>query len=229
MENSSKRPVIGTLWNSIQTRISRPEPGAGCRPYRHAARRSHAHARSATRTRREEMRRADSLQIRGGGVRIDSPSPYGLDGLTDYGPHPVYQTKWLKWGLEKLGMEEESARWAIPEIEDSYDHLFWWAYNDIRLNPDKRYFGHTENYPYLTWAENHALGLPPPLDLLGDRFPMTWEREASQARYLNMEILDPELRKQHSSPPHTWHGAEAFLYLILSAMPGDRLPTDAGA
>ena len=43
---------------------------------------------------------------------------------------------------------------------------------------------------------------------------MTWEIQASQARYSGMAEVDPVFVEQKTSVPHTWHAAEVFLYLL---------------
>ncbi|HOF89925.1 MAG TPA: hypothetical protein PLZ36_17755, partial [Armatimonadota bacterium] len=45
-----------------------------------------------------------------------------LRGLSDYAEHPVYQTKWLKYGLQHLGLDDP---YRIPAEYDSYSALFW--------------------------------------------------------------------------------------------------------
>jgi hypothetical protein len=43
---------------------------------------------------------------------------------------------------------------------------------------------------------------------------LTWERHASQARYEGMARIHPEYVRSSLAAPHTWHAAEAFLYLL---------------
>jgi hypothetical protein len=69
-------------------------------------------------------------------------------------------------------------------------------------------------YPYLRWAEAHFHNEAPPLHLLNARYPFTWEGAGSEAYYAGIEKVSPQLAAQRWCAPHTWHAAEAFLYLI---------------
>ena len=40
-----------------------------------------------------------------------------LEGKTDYALHPVFQTKWMKYGLKSLGLPDP---YTIPKQYDSY-------------------------------------------------------------------------------------------------------------
>ncbi len=135
-----------------------------------------------------------------------------IEGITDGALHPVYQTKWLKFGMNALGLEDP---WVSPRIEDSYNRLFWWALRDHDSDFEKRYFPMDERYPYLTWAEANYLDLEPPLELASPpgAFPMTWEMEASKGFYTNLSCIDEALTRARLAAPHTWHAAEMFLYL----------------
>ncbi|MEW6354708.1 MAG: hypothetical protein AB1696_00140 [Planctomycetota bacterium] len=134
-----------------------------------------------------------------------------INGITDGGEHPAYQTKWLKFGLRSLGLSDS---YVVPNVEDPYSSLVWWVYKDRGRPTNKRYFESNELYPYLSWAEAHFHGAPPPMRLAGKRYPMTWEAQASQARYEGMRLIDPQFVERKLSVPHTWHAAEMFLYLF---------------
>jgi hypothetical protein len=70
----------------------------------------------------------------------------------------------------------------------------------------------SDNYPYLTWAASHYAGKT--AGKLSDRdYPLTWEAHASQANYDGMRWVAAEYVKAKTCAPHTWHAAEAFLYL----------------
>jgi len=132
-----------------------------------------------------------------------------ISGLSDFAAHPVYQTKWLKYGLRALGLDDP---WEIPELEDTYSSLFWMDYRDTHV-PCRR-FGEdaARDYPYLAWAEAHFHGDPPPADVHPDHYPLTWESNASQADYARMGVISPAYASRRSAAPHSWHAAEAFLY-----------------
>lgn len=132
-----------------------------------------------------------------------------LLGRSDFGEHPVYQTKWMNFGLASLGLEP---RYTVPEVEDQYGALFWWDRKGGIVR-DEWYYAETEAYPYLAWAEAHFRQAPPPLHFLGKTFPLTWEAQASQADYSGNGFIQSGAGKDPVSLPHSWHAAEAFLYL----------------
>ncbi len=134
-----------------------------------------------------------------------------LTGLSDYAHHPVYQTKWLKFGLSCLGIDH--SRWLIPNIKDDYAELFWMDGGKLDVQA-KPVFYEREQYPYLKIAKAHyrrapLKGLPD-----GKTYPISWEKEASEAEYeLNLPFL-PVYARERICAPHTWHAAELLLYLI---------------
>jgi hypothetical protein len=134
-----------------------------------------------------------------------------LSGLTDSRPHPVYQTAWLKYGLRALGLDDP---FAAPEEEDSYASLCWWNREDVPACARARHFAGEDRYPYLGWAEAHFFGDPPSACLTREGWPLTWEADASEARYEGMNRVDRAFTAARLATPHTWHAAEMFLYLI---------------
>ena len=140
-------------------------------------------------------------------------------GKTDYAPHPVFQTKWLKYGLRSLGLPDP---YVIPAQYDSYSSLFWWDYKSEHVSAEaaeKKKFddGLNTNYPYLVWAEDHFYGraAPEKRGIVGNLdYPLSWEQNASDAHYPGMTALDKSLVKQRLAFPHTWHAAEMFLVLV---------------
>lgn len=139
-----------------------------------------------------------------------------LTGQTDFAPHPVYQTKWLKYGLRRLGLED--SEWAIPAVYDSYSAVFWMDFKDRHI-PGPGFDARAKRlYPYLGWAEAHFHGAFPPEDLplpeATNGFPLTWEAEASQARYDGMKPVGDAFTAARVCAPHTWHAAEMFLCLL---------------
>ena len=136
-------------------------------------------------------------------------------GKTDYAEHPVFQTKWLKYGLKSLGLPDP---YVIPKQYDSYSSLFWWDYKAEHV-PGKRFAGKdSDNYPYLVWAEDHfysRAGAAEKHGIVGNLdYPLSWEQNASDAHYPGLTVLDKGLVKQKLAFPHTWHAAEMFLQLI---------------
>lgn len=131
-----------------------------------------------------------------------------IEGRSDFALHPVYQTKWAKFGLKSLGLDDP---YEVPQEADSYATLFWWAYKgDDR--PGQGVIA-SDDYPYLTWAGSHYGG--PKKGKLGDRdYPLSWEAKASQADYKGVDLIDPIYAREKLCTPHTWHAAEAFLELL---------------
>ena len=132
-----------------------------------------------------------------------------LSGLSDFAEHPVYQTKWLKFGLRSLGLDDSD--WHIPSVVDSYSSIFWMDYREEHV-PAKP-FSATElvNYPYLNWAEAHFHAWGPAEDVSVETFPLSREVNASQANYARLPV---GLSSARYATPHTWHAAEMFLYFL---------------
>ena len=139
--------------------------------------------------------------------KTDGTGKYIL-GRSDFADHPVYQTKWLKYGLRALGLPD---RYIIPKVADGYSALFWMDYREQHVagkDSDDR-----GRYPYLGWACDHFHGTKKS-PLSNRDYPLTWEEQASGASYDGLALISPDLVKKRLSPPHTWHAAEAFLLLL---------------
>jgi uncharacterized protein len=131
-----------------------------------------------------------------------------IKGRSDFAEHPVYQTKWLKFGLRSLGLPDP---YSVPVMKDSYSALFWWDYRDVHVaGRDARDRG---KYPYLGWAVDHFYG-EKGSPISSRDYPLTWEQRASQAIYAGLDVIDPVFAKEKIAAPHTWHAAEVFLYLL---------------
>ena len=130
-------------------------------------------------------------------------------GSTDFAEHPVYQTKWLKYGLHRLGLDDP---FVIPDVADSYSSLFWMEFKEQHV-PHPR-FGPNElaKYPYLNWAEAHFYGDVPPEAFTVDT--LTREFESGVVSYGRMAFLSPDFVTRRWCTPHTWHAAEIFLYFL---------------
>jgi len=150
--------------------------------------------------------------------RFETNGPAGrfISGRSDFAAHPVYQTKWLKFGLRALGLPDP---YTVPPLRDSYSALFWMDYRDAHVPSEDRH--EVEAYPYLGWASDHFHGTR--RSPIGNRdYPLTWEQRASQANYLALAVLDRAYVEARLSAPHTWHAAEVFLYLLRASPPGPR-------
>lgn len=133
--------------------------------------------------------------------------PY-IKGRSDFAEHPVYQTKWAKLGLRALGLPDP---YVIPAVRDSYSSLFWMDFRDQHVGGGEA--ADRTLYPYLGWATDHFKGTK--LSPISNRdYPLTWETQASQARYAGMRPIDPRFEEEKTAAPHTWHAAEIFLYLL---------------
>ncbi len=138
-------------------------------------------------------------------------------GKTDYNEHPVYQTKWLKYGLRALGMDDP---YRIPAVVDSYSSLFWMDYRSQHVE-GKRFGGkQLALYPYLNWAEAHFYNAEPPEFIDLQTPPLTREGAGSEADYWRLRtlaragVLPGNMVEDRMCCPHTWHAAEIFLYLL---------------
>ena len=132
-----------------------------------------------------------------------------IEGPTDGSPKPVYQTKWMKFGLKSLGMNDP---YEIPQVEDPYADLVWWDF--LPEGGAKGTSTPDQKYPYLGWARAHYYR-----DTAGALFnpedtPLSWESDASKADYSGMAVVDPKYADAKSCSPHAWHAAEMFLYIL---------------
>lgn len=134
-----------------------------------------------------------------------------LTGPTDFTEHPVYQTKWLKFGLRSLGLDDP---FRIPEVADSYSSLFWMAYRDRHVDTGRLNGLIRQNQPQLGWAEAHFHGDPPPMDLCSRVYPLTWEAGATRADHEGLAVISHDYVRDQLCAPHGGHAAEMFLYLI---------------
>lgn len=138
-----------------------------------------------------------------------------LIGQTNFAERPVYQTKWLKYGLKSLGLPDP---YSIPNLPDSYSSVFWQDFTDQPIR-GQSFDEHAEkNYPYLLWAQDHfysRTGNSRTQGMLGTiDYPLSWEQNASAAYYPGQTVLDKDLVKQKLAFPHGWHAAEMFLQLL---------------
>lgn len=143
---------------------------------------------------------------------VSNPEGTFIKGRSDFHEAPVYQTKWLKFGLAKLDLPDS---YIIPQIQDNYSALFWWAYKDSYMPGTLDAYNEwkDDKYPYIGWAADNFHGLK--RNPVSSRdYPLTWEMNASQANYLGMKIIDPVYVSEKCSAPHTWHAAEIFLNLL---------------
>ena len=133
-----------------------------------------------------------------------------IEGKTDNSYHPVYQTKWMKFGLKALGVSDS---YKIPLIYDNYSPVFWLDFKT--QNVGGRQFDEITslNSPYLTWAEDHTFNQKRAIVSLAD-YPLSWESDNKSANYSGMNVIDPIFAQSKICATHGWHASEMFLLLI---------------
>ncbi|MBD2703966.1 hypothetical protein IC229_25195 [Spirosoma sp. BT702] len=132
-----------------------------------------------------------------------------IHGKIDFAEHPVFQTKWLKYGLKQLGLDDP---YVIPKQYDSYSSLFWLDFKDEHVPGKQTEESSGINSPYLVWAEDHFFGQK--RGMIGNLdYPLTWEHQASDAHYPGLTVLEQTLVKKKIAFPHAWQSAEMFLLL----------------
>lgn len=134
-----------------------------------------------------------------------------LTGLTDFNNHQIYSTLWMILAMKELGIENDFL--SVPQEFDSYARMFWMDREGIeRETPFEN--NYDSLYPYLWWAVKHFENEPIDEEFLKITYPMSWEQEASQAKYEGIRQLSQIYADNKFSAPHTWHASEMFLYLI---------------
>ena len=144
---------------------------------------------------------------------VDTSGIRYIAGRSDFHPAPVYQTKFLKWGLQALHMQDN---YNIPQLSDDYSALFWWAYKDTYLKETKDASYQKQRsdfYPYIDWAAAHFHHIQH-CPVSDQDYRLSWETKASQADYKGMGKIDNSYVSLKTSSPHTWHAAEMFSYLL---------------
>ena len=127
-------------------------------------------------------------------------------GYTDGSGHPVYQTAMLKYGMEKLGIEND---YNIPDIEDNYGTLCWWyeGYEFEKLDIDLVVF------PYLNWASYHTTGSGK--TYLPNRiYPLTWEKNEMVSTTKSSQNLKLVNNGHQITMLHSWASSEMLLLLL---------------
>jgi hypothetical protein len=133
-----------------------------------------------------------------------------IEGKTSDNFHPVYQTKWMKYGLKSLGISDN---YKIPLVYDNHSPVFWMDYKI--QNVGGRQFDEVTslNSPYLTWAEDHFFSQKRGIMSLSD-YPLTWESDSKTANYAAMDVIGQGYVQSRICATHAWHASEMFLVLI---------------
>lgn len=126
-------------------------------------------------------------------------------GKTDGRLMPDYQTEWLKFGLESLGISND---YNYSQTDD-YSALLW--FRPIKKKTSATSFNFS--YPYLSLAERHLLGDKVPIYISNQLYPLSWEQYASEANYESMSVINEYFVHKKISPTHVWMAAEFFLLL----------------
>lgn len=136
----------------------------------------------------------------------NNASGYFITGQTDFSAKPLYQNLWYQCGTNNLGKDFS---FSIDNLNDEYGILTWWMDNKVS---NKKYTA-DDNFPYLSIASFHKTrkGKFP---LNNSIYPLSWERNASEANYSKMQVLDDYYTVNRLSPLHTWTASELLLLLM---------------
>ena len=139
-------------------------------------------------------------------IKIEDEKGIYISNKTDGSIKPSYQTEWLKFGLEKLGIKNNYNYKSI----DNYSNLLWFCnYPKKDLNI-KNY---NKNYPYLGYAQRHLIDEEAKIYVSNQLYPLSWENNAKEADYNKMTVLGNYFIKNKVSPTHIWSASELFLLL----------------
>jgi len=161
---------------------------------------------STQENRNEEL--IDRIEEEAKSIAESNKDGYFLYGQTDFKEQYLYQNLWYKLGIESVGRNFNFNLSIIPE--DEYSKMAWWSNyqpkgNNITLV--------SEDYPYLSYATYHKLknGKIP---INKDIYPLSWEKNASQANYNNYNDIDTIMTMESISQIHAWSTSELLLLLL---------------
>ncbi len=116
-----------------------------------------------------------------------------------------YQNLWYKKGIEKLG---DDFNFEIDNLNDSYTKTAWW--NQIKFEINNSI---SLEYPYLSYANRHTM-INGKIPVNKEIYPLSWEKNASQANYSKMKVLSSSYVDEKKSPLHSWSASELLLLLL---------------
>lgn len=132
-----------------------------------------------------------------------------LNGITDDEYHPVYQTKWLIYGLNRLGLNTNN--YVVPDIKDTYEPLTWfYEKNNNEIGNIK----FNKRWPYIYYAHLNYYDEYIKINTNTNTYPLSSEYKPSKANFEKMSILNPIYNEIGLVVPHAWSASEMFLYLI---------------
>lgn len=138
----------------------------------------------------------------------DNPNGYYLYGKTDFTDQHLYQNLWYKLGIEKVGRKNYFDLDSIPE--DDYSKGAWWStyktsvFNNLNSNYE---------YPYLSYAIRHKQKQGN-IIINSQLYPLSWEKNASHAKYENYQGISNTMYDTNTSVLHTWSAAELLLFIM---------------
>lgn len=141
-------------------------------------------------------------------IASSNPNGYYIYGKTDFGDTHLYQNLWYQLGIESVGRKFKFDLSSIPE--DEYSKMAWWSSYEVKNKTPNVV---SINYPYLSMAERHKLGVGT-IAINSNLYPLSWEKDASQAKYENYSELDNTFANLRLSPLHTWEASEMLLFLL---------------
>ena len=133
-------------------------------------------------------------------------------GYTDRSKMPVYQTKWLIYGLKSLGMDY--SEYKIPEhLEDGYEELIWFdKENEEYFEENKELNNPNTNYPYLYYAYLNFNNID--IEFEKEVYPISYEIKPSKANFKELGKIGNKYAEEKIVAPHSWAAAEMYLYLL---------------
>lgn len=138
----------------------------------------------------------------------ENKNGYYIEGNTDFSHHARYQNMWYSFGMDALGKRK---KYNYTKTKDSYSATAWWS-SDV-LSGDLVNASSTKDYPYLSWAQYHTnhSGIT---FVNANLYPLSWEKNASEANYNAVSIINEYYVENKISPTHTWTASELLLFLL---------------
>lgn len=150
----------------------------------------------------------DKIEKEAEKIAENNENGYYLNGKTDFQEMNLYQNLWYKLGIESVGRKFPFKLSDIPK--DGYTELTWWSNYKYEANNET---AGDINYPYLSLAKKHKTGKSQ-IAVSGNLYPLSWEKNASQANYNKMKVVSSDFVNAKLSPVHTWTASEMLLLIL---------------